>query len=153
MKLITILICGLGLLTSMAEQSYAQKTRLTFSMKDVSIKSVLEHIEYNSEFSFMYENSVIDVNRKVNIYAKDEKGRLGVKKQKIDEIGRFYQGKDVTEEDLPEFPSVEGKVFDLEKFIEKKTEVDVEPEVEEHIPDIDMEKVKEAVYEYAEKDL
>jgi TonB-linked SusC/RagA family outer membrane protein len=72
MKLIVLLICGLGLLSSMAGKSYAQSARLTFALKDVSIKSVLKHIEYNSEFSFMYDNNEIDANRKVNIEVKDE---------------------------------------------------------------------------------
>ncbi len=72
MKLIFLLICGLGLLTSVAEKSYAQSTKLTFSLKDASIKNVLEHIEKNSEFSFMYENNVVDVNSRVNIEANDE---------------------------------------------------------------------------------
>ncbi|MBW6480633.1 MAG: TonB-dependent receptor [Bacteroidales bacterium] len=72
MKLIFLLICGLGLLTSVAEKSYAQSTKLTFSLKDASIKNVLEHIENSSEFSFMYENNVVDVNSKVDIEANDE---------------------------------------------------------------------------------
>jgi len=72
MKLIFLLICGLGLLTSVAEKSYAQSTKLTFSLKDASIKNVLEHIEKSSEFSFMYENNVVDVNSKVDIEANEE---------------------------------------------------------------------------------
>jgi TonB-linked SusC/RagA family outer membrane protein len=72
MKLIFLLVCGLGLLTSVAERSYAQSTKLTFSLKDASIKNVLEHIENSSEFSFMYENNVIDIDTKVDIAANDE---------------------------------------------------------------------------------
>jgi TonB-linked SusC/RagA family outer membrane protein len=72
MKLIFLLVCGVGLLTSVAEKSYAQSTKLTFSLKDASIKNVLEHIENSSEFSFMYENNVIDVDAKVDFTANDE---------------------------------------------------------------------------------
>jgi len=72
MKLVLILICGLGLLSSVAEKSYAQSTKLTFALEDASIKSVLQHIESNSEFSFMYDNFAVDVTRKVTIEAKDE---------------------------------------------------------------------------------
>jgi len=72
MKLIFVLVCGLGLLSSMAESGYAQSTKLTLSLKNASIKSVLDHIESNSEFSFMYENSKIDVNSKVDISANEE---------------------------------------------------------------------------------
>jgi TonB-linked SusC/RagA family outer membrane protein len=72
MKLIFLLVCGLGLLTSVAEKSYAQSTKLTFALKNTSIKGVLEHIENNSEFSFMYENNVINVDTRVDFAAKDE---------------------------------------------------------------------------------
>ncbi|WP_372934596.1 TonB-dependent receptor [Mariniphaga sediminis] len=72
MKLILVLICGFGLLNSIAEKSYAQNARMTFALRDVSIKNVLQHIEYNSEFSFMYDNKEINADRKVNINVKDE---------------------------------------------------------------------------------
>jgi TonB-linked SusC/RagA family outer membrane protein len=72
MKLIFLLVCGVGLLTSVAEKSYAQSTKLTFALKNTQIKAVLEHIENNSEFSFMYENNVVDVDTKVDIAASDE---------------------------------------------------------------------------------
>jgi len=72
MKLIFLLVCGVGLLTSVAENSYAQSTKLTFALKNTQIKDVLEHIENNSEFSFMYENNVVDVDTKVDIAASDE---------------------------------------------------------------------------------
>lgn len=72
MKLIFLLVCGVGLLTSVAEKSYAQSTKLTFALKNTTIKDVLEHIENNSEFSFMYENNVVDVEAKVDIAASDE---------------------------------------------------------------------------------
>jgi len=72
MKMIMVLICGMGLLSSIADQSYAQKTKLTIAMKDASIKSILDEIEYHSEYSFMYDNNVIDVNRKVSIKVNEE---------------------------------------------------------------------------------
>ncbi len=72
MKMIFLLVCGVGLLTSVAEKSYAQSTKLTFALKNTRIKNVLEHIENNSEFSFMYENSIIDVDTKVDFAANDE---------------------------------------------------------------------------------
>ena len=71
-KLIFILVCNHGLLSGMADSSYAQSTKLTLSLKDASIKSVLEDIENKSEYSFMYDNSLVDVNSKVNIEANSE---------------------------------------------------------------------------------
>lgn len=72
MKLTLILICGLGLLSSLAENSYAQTAKLTLELKNTSIKEVLLYIEDHSEFAFMYDNNKVDVTRKVNIRVKDE---------------------------------------------------------------------------------
>jgi TonB-linked SusC/RagA family outer membrane protein len=72
MKLTLLLICGLGLLTSIAENTYAQTARITLDLRDASVKDVLSYIEDNSEFSFMYDNKDINVNRKVNIIVNDE---------------------------------------------------------------------------------
>lgn len=72
MKLTLILICGLGLLNSIAKNTYAQTAKITLNLRDASIKNVLSYIEENSEFSFMYDNNEVDVNRKVNIKVKNE---------------------------------------------------------------------------------
>lgn len=72
MKLMLILICGFGLLSSMAENIYAQTTKLSFELQSASIKDVLLYIEDHSEFSFMYDNNDVDINRKVSIKVKDE---------------------------------------------------------------------------------
>lgn len=72
MKLTLILICGLGLLSSVAENSYAQTAKLTLELKNTSIKEVLLYIEDHSEFAFMYDNNKVDVTRKVDINVKDE---------------------------------------------------------------------------------
>ncbi len=56
MKLIFLLVCGVGLLTSVAEKSYAKNTKLTFGIKNANINEVLEHIENNSGFSILHEN-------------------------------------------------------------------------------------------------
>ena len=53
MKLTLILICGLGLLNSIAENTYAQTAKITLNFRDASVKDVLSYIEDNSEFSFM----------------------------------------------------------------------------------------------------
>ncbi|HZH74035.1 MAG TPA: carboxypeptidase-like regulatory domain-containing protein, partial [Mariniphaga sp.] len=72
MKLILMLICGIGLLTSTAEKSYSQNKKLSFSFQNVRLKSVLEHIEKNSEFSFMYESNNIELESLVDVTAKNE---------------------------------------------------------------------------------
>ena len=72
MKLILILTCGFGLLSSIAETSSAQTTKLTMSLTNTSIKDVLLYIENHSDFMFMFDNNEVDVSRKININVKDE---------------------------------------------------------------------------------
>lgn len=72
MKLLLILICEIGLLSSLAGSSAAQDTKLTMSLSNTSIKDVLLYIENNSDFTFMFDNNEIDVSRKININVKDE---------------------------------------------------------------------------------
>jgi hypothetical protein len=57
--------------------TYSQSTTLTMNLMDVSVKEVLLEIEAQSDFFFLYNSKLIDVDKKVN---------LSVKKQKIDNI-------------------------------------------------------------------
>jgi len=66
MKLIIVMICFAGLMSSMGE-TYAQNTKLSLNLRDVAVKEVLQKIEDQTEFSFMYDNNKIDVGRKVDI--------------------------------------------------------------------------------------
>ena len=71
MKLIVVLICFSGLLSSMGE-TYGQNIKLTLNLNGVAVKEVLQQIENQTEFSFMYDNNKIDVTRKVDVVV-DEK--------------------------------------------------------------------------------
>ena len=71
MKLIIVLICFTGLLSSMGT-TYAQNTKMTLNLNDVAVKEVLQQIENKTEFSFMYDNTKIDVARKVDVMAEDK---------------------------------------------------------------------------------
>ena len=71
MKLIVVLICFSGLLSSMGE-TYAQSTKLTLNLENVAVKEVLQKIESQTEFSFMYDNNKIDVERKVDVVAQEK---------------------------------------------------------------------------------
>jgi len=71
MKLIVVLICFTGLLSSLGE-TYAQNTKLTLNLKNVAVKEVLQKIENQTEFSFMYDNNKIDVIRKVDVAAEEK---------------------------------------------------------------------------------
>lgn len=50
--------------------TYAQKTKLDISIQNSKVKDVLDAIETQSEFFFMYNNKQVDVERKVDIDAK-----------------------------------------------------------------------------------
>ena len=71
MKLMMVLICFIGLLSSFGK-SYSQNTKLSVEFKNSSIESVLNYIESSTEYSFMYDNKKIDISREVNISAKDQ---------------------------------------------------------------------------------
>ncbi|MFA5326351.1 MAG: SusC/RagA family TonB-linked outer membrane protein [Prolixibacteraceae bacterium] len=57
----------------LAGNSYSQSTRLSLNMKNSTIREVLGQIEDHSDFYFLYNNQLIDVERRVNIDVKDEK--------------------------------------------------------------------------------
>ena len=52
-----------------AAESYSQLTRLTLHMEQVKIKDVLTQIESQSEFSFLYNGKLIDVDKTVSVHA------------------------------------------------------------------------------------
>lgn len=55
-----------------AEQSYSQTTRISLDMKNSSIEKILQTIEEKSEYYFLYNSKLIDVDRKIDIQAKEE---------------------------------------------------------------------------------
>ena len=67
--LIVLLIC-IG--QTFAVDLYSQNKRLSLNMTNVPIKSVLEAIEDQSEFFFMYEVHNVDVEKKVNVSADNK---------------------------------------------------------------------------------
>jgi TonB-dependent starch-binding outer membrane protein SusC len=72
MKL-TTLIFLISTLSLMAGEGYSQDTRISLNMKNVQIKDVLLKIENSSEFFFIYNNQLIDVDRNISINADNEK--------------------------------------------------------------------------------
>ncbi len=51
--------------------AFSQGTKISISQKNVTIGQVLEKIESESDFKFLYRNEVIDVNRVVNLDVKN----------------------------------------------------------------------------------
>ena len=72
MKLTTFIFL-ISTLSLLAGQSYSQETRISLNMKNVQIKDVLLKIENSSEFFFIYNNQLIDVDRNVSINVSNEK--------------------------------------------------------------------------------
>ncbi len=57
----------------LAGASYSQTVRLSLNVKNSSVREVLGEIESKSEFYFLYNNQLVDVERKVDLDIKEEK--------------------------------------------------------------------------------
>lgn len=68
--LVVFLLIGIGV--SYATSTYSQSTHLTIDVNNKTVKDVFETIEGNSEYIFFYYDEVLDINRKVNIRAKNK---------------------------------------------------------------------------------
>ena len=58
-----------SLVNIFAATSYSQSTKISLSVKDATIEDVLNKIEDESEFYFLYNQKLVDVTRKVDIEA------------------------------------------------------------------------------------
>lgn len=80
------LLCGI--LQGMASNTYSQTTTLSMKLSDVTIEEVLNQIEEQSDFRFLYNKKMVNVANKVNV---------AVKKKNITEIlDNIFAGEDVT---------------------------------------------------------
>lgn len=70
MKLfIFYLFCSIGMLQ--AVESYAQNARLSLNVEEETVANVLRQIEDASDFDFFYNNSHVDLNRRVSVSAQN----------------------------------------------------------------------------------
>ena len=69
---IVVLLLVLGVANIFAETSYAQKTKVSLEMSNSSVAEVLEEIESKSEFYFLYNSKLINVDKKVSVNAQNE---------------------------------------------------------------------------------
>ena len=79
MKMIVILILVVGLTTSYAK-SDAQTTKLNLKLKSGTLKDVIEEVERQTDLSFMYDNSVFNVDRQITIDVENETVKSVVEK-------------------------------------------------------------------------
>ncbi len=87
MMRLTLFFLLLGIIQGLAIDSYSQQTRISLSFSNAKLVDVLDEIEDQSEYFFMFNQDLIDVNRKVNANYTDER---------IDEILKnLFNGTDV----------------------------------------------------------
>jgi TonB-linked SusC/RagA family outer membrane protein len=72
MKLTFVIFLTVALQT-LAGVSYSQTTTLSISLKNAPVQTVLQEVEDQSEFYFLYSRSVIDVDRTVDMQLKNAK--------------------------------------------------------------------------------
>jgi len=75
LKTMKVTICLLLMsltLTLANEVSYSQKTRLNVNLRDATLKDLINEIENQSEFIFIYSEDFVDLNRKININVKNQ---------------------------------------------------------------------------------
>lgn len=71
MRIIVFLLLT-TLLQTQANNAYAQKTKLSLKYKNTVLEQVLDAIENQSEFFFLYNEKLIDAQRKVTIQAEND---------------------------------------------------------------------------------
>jgi len=69
---IAVILMILGILQARANDAYSQKTKLSFNFSETELVKVLDKIENESQFFFLYNEKLLDTDRKVNIDAKDK---------------------------------------------------------------------------------
>jgi TonB-linked SusC/RagA family outer membrane protein len=66
MKLTTILLVT-GFINVLASNTYSQSTKVSIKLKNSTVEQVLNEIEKNSDYYFLFNQKLVDVNRKVNV--------------------------------------------------------------------------------------
>lgn len=70
---ITLIFLILGLTQAVALPGYAQFTKISMNLSNVTVGTVLGEIEKQSEFYFIFNSKLIDAERKVNINIENKK--------------------------------------------------------------------------------
>lgn len=66
MRITSVLLAGF-LFQANAETSYSQSARISIEMNNATVEEVLNEIEAKSEFYFLYNNKLVDVDRRVSV--------------------------------------------------------------------------------------
>ena len=71
MRLLTVLL--LTMVQGLSVSTFSQSKIFSFDQKNIKVKDVFKLIETQSQYRFFFNDDLSDVNRKVDIYAKDLK--------------------------------------------------------------------------------
>jgi len=66
-----LIFCLVGLIT-LSTSVYSQNKTFTLSLKDKTVKEILDEIENRSEFRFFYNDKFVDINRKTSVVAENK---------------------------------------------------------------------------------
>lgn len=88
-----IFILFLSLSQAFAVDSYSQQTKLSLDLKNAKVEDVLDKIEKSSEFYFMYNKGMVDVERKIDIQVEG-KGINQILDKIFENTGISYSIKD-----------------------------------------------------------
>lgn len=72
MTKLTLLLIFFSVIQAIAVDSYAQMTRLSLKIDTQPLEKILDEIEDKSEFFFLYNKDLIDVEQKVSVEAQNE---------------------------------------------------------------------------------
>lgn len=70
---LTLYVLLLAVIQGFAIDSYSQGTKLNLEFKNSAVRDVLSQIEDDSEFYFLYNSKIVDVERKVDVSVKNKK--------------------------------------------------------------------------------
>ena len=69
---ISMLLMFLVLFTMQANSSYAQRTKITLDLNNVTVERLIDEIESKTDFHFVYQIKEVDLNRVVSVKANKE---------------------------------------------------------------------------------
>ena len=70
---VTIVLLLLGIFQVSAKESYSQETRMSINLTNARLANVLNEIENQSAYYFLYNQDLIDVNRRVSLNVENQK--------------------------------------------------------------------------------
>ena len=69
----TLLLIFITVFQAYADDTNSQNTKLSLNLNNVTVANVLEEIQNNSEFYFLFNSKLIDVEREVSVSMEDKK--------------------------------------------------------------------------------